>query len=315
MNSTFYDVIVVGSGFGGSASAYALSKAGFRTLLLERGDWVRRDAGDWSPRKILIEQRYKSASAMQVRQYGNRAFQPTSFNEVVGGMSVFYGGASLRLREKDFDLWPISYSDLEPHYDMAEQMLEVHGEAGEDPFEPSRSGAYPFQSIELTAPARRIYDAARALGHRPFHIPLAINFSNPARTVCIRCITCDGFPCKVEAKNDLTTTFLARAQAFDFEMMPGVIVARLVEENGKISAVECIEKATGKELSKCRYASKSGDFTAFRFREISAAQAHRTISDAALQCRGGLCISFSHESGRCVPQAGLFDRFLRRYAS
>ncbi|MDA0747940.1 MAG: FAD-binding protein, partial [bacterium] len=249
MNSTFYDVIVVGSGFGGSASAYALSKAGFRTLLLERGDWVRRDAGDWSPRKILIEQRYKSASAMQVRQYGNRAFQPTSFNEVVGGMSVFYGGASLRLREKDFDLWPISYSDLEPHYDMAEQMLEVHGEAGEDPFEPSRSGAYPFQSIELTAPARRIYDAARALGHRPFHIPLAINFSNPARTVCIRCITCDGFPCKVEAKNDLTTTFLARAQAFDFEMMPGVIVARLVEENGKISAVECIEKETGKELS------------------------------------------------------------------
>ena len=83
-----------------------------------------------------------------------------------------------------------------------------HGEAGVDPCEPPRTGDYLYPPIELTRPAQRIWDAGRALGYRPFRIPLAINFSDRARTVCIRCLTCDGFPCQIEAKNDLTMTLL-----------------------------------------------------------------------------------------------------------
>ena len=246
MKSRRYDVIVVGSGFGGSAAAYSFAKAGLKTLLLERGNRVRRDALDWSPREILLKKRYKSESPVYVKQYDDRAFKAVYPNEAVGGMSVFYGGASLRLREKDFARWPIRYADLEGYYSQAEKMLEVHGDAGEDVHEPRRSEGYPFEGVELTPPARRIFTAARELGYKPFKIPLAINFTNSARTVCLKCTTCDGFPCKVEAKNDLTVTVLQKAQAFDLEIMPDTIVRRLVEKNGKIVSIECIDRRSGK---------------------------------------------------------------------
>ena len=56
----------------------------------------------------------------------------------VGGASVFFGGVSLRLRERDFEAdpeivgdsgaeWPYRYADLEPFYSKAEQLLGVAG--------------------------------------------------------------------------------------------------------------------------------------------------------------------------------------------
>ena len=225
MSSRHYEAIVIGSGLGGGAAAFALSRAGFRTLLLERGGWVKRDALDWSPRGILIDQRYRSRSPFEVE--GDRGLHSVYPNEAVGGMSVFYGGASLRLREKDFSSWPIDYSAMEPYYTEAEHLLEVHGQAGADMHEPPRSGAYRFGGIELTPPAKRIYESAKALGYRPFKIPLALNFTNKDRPVCIQCSTCDGFPCRIEAKNDVALTILAKAQASDLVVMPGMIVLQL----------------------------------------------------------------------------------------
>ncbi len=239
MNSRPYEAIVIGSGLGGGAAAYALSRAGFRTLLLERGGWVKRDALDWSPRRILIDQRYKSRSPLAVE--GDRGHQSVYPNEVVGGMSVFYGGASLRLREKDFSHWPIDYAEIEPYYTQVEHLLEVHGQAGVDMHEPPRSGAYAFGGIDLAPPAKRIYKAAKSLGHRPFKIPLALNFTNKDRPTCIRCSTCDGFPCRVEAKNDVAMTLLARAQAYDLVVMPGMIVLQLETECGRVVRVRCLD--------------------------------------------------------------------------
>ncbi|NKB66180.1 MAG: hypothetical protein GKR89_03890 [Candidatus Latescibacteria bacterium] len=241
MNSAHYDALVIGSGFGGSMVASRLSRAGHKTLLLERGDWARRDAQDWDQRRILVEQRYQGSTPLQVRQYGARDFADLSVNETVGGQSVFYGGASLRLRETDFAAWPLNYEDLEPFYAQAEMELGVHGEAGADGCEPWRSSAYPFPSAALTPPAERIYRAGVKAGLQPFKIPLAINFRDKDRPVCIRCITCDGFPCKIEAKNDLASTVLARAQGDGLEIMPGVVVQRLVEEGGRIVRVECLD--------------------------------------------------------------------------
>ena len=88
-----------------------------------------------------LRKRYQGPSPLRVRQYEDRDFLDVVENEVVGGMSVFYGGASLRLREEDLVAWPILYGDLAPHYDCVERLLEVHGEAGTDPCEPPRIGA------------------------------------------------------------------------------------------------------------------------------------------------------------------------------
>ena len=113
MNIEHCEALVVGSGFGGAAAAHALAQAGMDTVLLERGNWAKRDELDWDQREILIQQRYRSAAPMLVRQYEERIAKKMYANEVVGGMSVFYGGASLRLRERDFGAWPLDYADLE----------------------------------------------------------------------------------------------------------------------------------------------------------------------------------------------------------
>ena len=247
MNSARYDAVVVGSGFGGALVARELVAAGLNTALLERGRWPRRDDADWDQRKILVEQRYKSAAPMLVRQYGGKTFAKIYPNEVVGGNSVFYGGASLRLRPGDFVRWPFAYEDLAAHYARAERILGVHGAAGADPCEPPGIASYPHDAVEFSAPAQRVYAAGSALGLRPFKIPLAINFSDAARSLCLRCITCDGFPCKVEAKNDMATTVLAAAQADGLDIVVGAVARRLAQRGGRVEGIEYVDAASGEE--------------------------------------------------------------------
>ena len=240
-----YDAVIVGSGFGGACAGLVLAEAGMRVLLLERGRPVARDDGDWDPRQILLGDRYRSASPVSVRQYRARTHQDTYPHEVVGGASVFYGGASLRLRPADLDRWPIDYADLAPHYTRAEALLGVHGEAGGDPQEPPRDGPYPHPLPPLSAPARRIRDAGERLGYRPFALPMALNFSDASRPTCILCNTCDGYPCRIEAKNDLAVTVLRRAQAAGLEIRAGATAARVVLDGDRAAAVEAVDGRGG----------------------------------------------------------------------
>lgn len=235
-----HDAIIVGSGFGGAFAALALTEAGLRVLLLERGQPVARDQADWDPQQILLGDRYRSAAPVQVRQYGATSYKDMYHHEVVGGSSVFYGGASLRMRPQDLADWPVAYEDLEPHYTRAEQLLGVHGRDGADPMEPPRSQPYPHVSVALSAPALRIRRAAQALGHEPFALPMALNFSDESRPLCIACNTCDGFPCRIEAKNDVTATVLRQAQAQGLEIRAGVVAQRLVFDGHMTRHIECI---------------------------------------------------------------------------
>jgi len=240
--------VIVGSGFGGSATAYALTQGGMDVLLVERGDWVERDALDWDPVEVLVKQRYAGPQAMLVNQYRDTAYAPVYSSDVVGGMSVFYGGASMRLRETDFAEWPIGYDDLEAYYGRAEALLEIHGRSGDDPFEPPRSTPYAYPPAALTPPAARVYDACVRLGLQPSTIPLAINFENPERTLCEKCVTCDGFPCRIGAKNDLATTMLAQAASQGMSLRPGVAVTRLTERGGRVRSVSCADMSTGERF-------------------------------------------------------------------
>ena len=255
-----FDAVVIGSGFGGAFSALALTEAGLRVVLLERGRPARRDDGDWDPRRMLLGDRYRGSSPVQVRQYGARRPAPLRPLEMLGGNSVVYGGASLRLRETDLDRWPVSYEELEPHYTRAEALLDVHGEAGADPCEPPRSAAYPRAPVPCTEPALRLRDAAGRLGWRPFPIPLALNFSDETRPRCILCNTCDGFPCKIEAKNDLAVTVLRRAAELGLEIRAGLAALRLRLEGGGAAAVECVDVETGEghEIEAERFVVAAG---------------------------------------------------------
>ncbi len=249
MNSIDYDVIITGSGFGGASAAYTLSKAGLKTLVLERGDYIKGDEKDWDPKEILVDKRYKGDSPLLVKQYKDKIFKELYHNEVVGGASVFYGGAVMRMREQDFHSWPVKYPDFEPYYTKAEELLEVYGEDGKDPCEPPRSAPYPFKQIELSPPSQRIYRAAENLGYKPFKLPMTINFANKERPLCIKCNTCDGFPCKIGAKNDASATLIRKAKEFNLELRTGIIVKKVIENSGEIKEIECIDKKSNKSFT------------------------------------------------------------------
>jgi choline dehydrogenase-like flavoprotein len=205
------DVVVIGTGAGGGTLAHRLTGSGRRVLLLERGDWVPRERENWDPEQVITAGRY-SARETWLDADGN-AFEPgTHYN--VGGNTKFYGAALFRLRERDFGelkhhggtspAWPISYAELEPYYTQAERLYQVHGARGADPTEPWASAEYPHPPMSHEPRLKRLHDDLLRLGQRPFPAPVGVRIDerDPVRSPCIRCATCDGFPCLVNAKAD-----------------------------------------------------------------------------------------------------------------
>jgi choline dehydrogenase-like flavoprotein len=209
--STHYDVIIIGSGAGGGTLAYKLALSGKRLLLLERGDYVPREKDNWNPRAVNAEGKYQTK---EVWQDGDGQELHPHTNYYVGGNTKFFGAALFRLRQEDFGeihhyggvspAWPISYEDLEPYYTQAEQLYHVHGRRGEDPTEPPASAPYPHPPVSHEPRLQQLSEDFARLGLRPFHTPLGVMLDeqNPQRSRCIRCNSCDGFPCLVYAKAD-----------------------------------------------------------------------------------------------------------------
>ena len=95
--------------------------------------------------------------------------------------------------------WPVGYDDLEPYYTQAERLYHVHGQRGEDPTEPSAREPNPHPAISHEPRIQHLADDFGRLGLKPFHTPLGVmlNERAPHLSKCIRCETCDGFPCLV----------------------------------------------------------------------------------------------------------------------
>jgi choline dehydrogenase-like flavoprotein len=160
---------------------------------------------------VFVDNRYISTDTWYDGE--GRPFQP-QIHYFVGGATKLYGAALYRLRKEDFGelrhhdgispAWPISYDDLEPYYTLAEQHYEVHGARGEDPTEPPASAPYPFPPVSHEPRIQQLADDLESAGYHPFHSPCGIRLDEANRpySTCIRCATCDGFPCLVHAKSD-----------------------------------------------------------------------------------------------------------------
>ncbi|QWZ08717.1 GMC family oxidoreductase [Nocardioides panacis] len=93
---------------------------------------------------------------------------------------------------------------MEPYYTAAENLYQVHGARGVDPTEPPASAPYPFPPVSHEPRIQRLFDDMADVGLHPFHSPSGVMLDEvrPERSACIRCATCDGFPCLVHAKAD-----------------------------------------------------------------------------------------------------------------
>ena len=218
-----FDVIIVGSGAGGGTLARQLAPSGKSILILERGDWLKREAANWDAEAVFVQNRYVSPETWYDRS--GRPFQP-QVHYFVGGATKMFGAALYRLRKEDFGelrhhdgispAWPISYDELEPYYARAEQMYHVHGLRGRDPTEPPASGPYPCPPVSNEPRIQQLLDNLTAAGYHPFPAPCAVMLDeqNMAYSTCIRCQTCDGFPCLVHAKSDAETVAVRPAVEF-----------------------------------------------------------------------------------------------------
>ena len=130
-DATHYDFLIIGSGAGGSAAAYALARAGRRVLLLEKGRELPRDGSTLDVDKVIRQGIFKSKEHWLDRN--GRTFEPEEYFNL-GGKTKWYGAALARFEPHEFEAepvhqclpWPISYRELLPYYEQAETLLGVH---------------------------------------------------------------------------------------------------------------------------------------------------------------------------------------------
>lgn len=247
-----YDVIIIGSGAGGSTLAHRLAATGKRILVLERGDWLGREIQNWDSREVFGRKRYFTKETWRDRD--GKELKPSTLY-CVGGNTKIYGAALFRLRESDFTetrhadglspAWPLSYTDFAPYYLQAERLYQVHGQRGDDPTEPPETAAYPFPALEHEPLIEELALDLKRTGRRPFHLPMAlrVDAAHPEISPCIRCPTCDGFPCLLHAKSDAEVACLLPAlEHANVELLRNAYVERL--ETG----------ASGREVTKVHVA-------------------------------------------------------------
>jgi choline dehydrogenase-like flavoprotein len=225
------DIAIIGSGPGGATLAWGLRDSGARVLLVERGGYLPREWENWDTESVIVRKRYRTTETWDDADGG--VINP-GLHYFVGGNSKLWGAALPRFLPSDFEAtrhadgispaWPYSYSDLEPYYEQAEELYGVHGDQADWGAPPRRNTLLPAVEHE---PA--IADLAASLegqGLHPFHLPVGIDRHPGGR--CVRCATCDAYPCMIDAKNDADVRVVRPAlQSPTVTLQTGTYVDRL----------------------------------------------------------------------------------------
>lgn len=226
------DIVIIGSGIGGSTIASGLAGSGAKILILERGERLTPSPQARDTRAIFIDGHFRPKETW--REAGGGRFNPGNYYNV-GGNSKFYGGVLLRYRRQDFTemqhfggvspAWPFAYEELEPWYSKAEQLFRVRGEVGDDPTEPFHSVLYAFAPVPDEPPIARARAELKALGLHPASLPLGVDIDawlNGGRTGW------DAFPNTGAGKMDAETAPLAAAlRDADITLLTGAHVGHL----------------------------------------------------------------------------------------
>lgn len=229
-----YDVLVIGSGFGGSVAALRLTEKGYRVGVVEAGR--RFDANtlprtSWDVRNFLWAPRLGCYGIQRISMLRDVAVLSGAG---VGGGSLVYANTLYEPLEpfyadpqwSDITDWR---SELAPHYETAKRMLGV------------------VENPTLTAADQAMYAVAQAMGVADtFHrTPVGVYFGEPGKTVpdpyfggrgpertgCIQCGNCM-IGCRYGAKNRLDMNYLYLAERAGADIHPETTVTAVRPEDG-----------------------------------------------------------------------------------
>ena len=170
---------------------------------------------------------------------------------VVGGSAMHWGGAIPRYSPEDFRLrslygvgfdWPITFDDIEPYYQEAEERIGAAGEQGPEDCDP-RSKPYPMPPLPLSYNLARMREWTDSAGIPFWTQPWARN-TEPyrGRNVCQRCDTCAVCPTGAKYTPDFAFDQLLAAGRID--LVTRTLVRRLALEPGtdRIAAAEATNR-------------------------------------------------------------------------
>ncbi|MDY7094508.1 MAG: GMC oxidoreductase [Acidobacteriota bacterium] len=226
-----FDVIVIGTGFGGAVAACRLAEAGARTLVLERGRrWTPATYPRTSHDPWLYHARHpeKHHGWLDLRFFRGMA---VAQGAGVGGGSLCYSSVVMEADANIFsDPWPpeITSNELSPYYARVARMLRVR------PI-PDKQRTHRFDLLRRAA-------KARGWGDRFESVPLAVSFDDeyhyglpdPIDTkhskrftndqgveqgTCVHLGNCD-IGCDVHAKNTLDLNYIPAAEAKGAQVRP-----------------------------------------------------------------------------------------------
>ena len=270
-----FDVIIVGSGPGGSTAADVLTAAGRSVVIFERGrnhlisledpnellyEYSNDEIKFWN-RHFLGPDPWLEPRTFRLREEDGDRLHVGEVNNLpatVGGGGVHADGKLPRFREDDFRVlselgpiegatvadWPIGYDELEPYYAEAERAVGVAGDAEANPFAPWRSGPYPMPPGAPMYCAVVTSAAAERLGYHPYPAPTGCN-SVPydGRPACNNCGFCAFFGCPIHAKGDPVALLRRALLSGRAELRPDSFVKRIIVSNGRATGVEWIDAA------------------------------------------------------------------------
>jgi len=122
---------------------------------------------------------------------------------------------------------------------------------GVDPTEPWTSAPYRYPAVQHEPRIQQLNDDLSRIGWTPFPVPLGIMLdeTDPLSSRCIRCNTCDGFPCLVGAKSDAQVVCVEPALAYDnVTLLTGAKVSRLeTSASGREVTGVLVERAGQRE--------------------------------------------------------------------
>jgi cholesterol oxidase len=233
-----YDVIVIGSGFGGSVTACRLAEKGLKVCILERGrrwdvkDYPRgpKDAWWWSH-----ECPEKGNGWIDIRFYEDMAVAQGCG---VGGGSLIYANIFVEAKPFVFESgWPreITYEALKPYYEKTGKMLNVQ-EVPDNQWPPKMKlmkeaadkcgygDRFEKMSLAVTFDPEFSYDREDPFDDR--HSKPHTNAFGLEQGTCVHCGNCD-IGCQVKARNTLDLNYIPLAERHGAVVKPLHLVQRI----------------------------------------------------------------------------------------